>query len=83
MLVKLDTPEAVASFLKQWATGTHYAANVPALTNEDYAEFALLFPDDGPPAPPMTDADVDLMYAEYLANGGDPGDADQCDPDAF
>ena len=83
MTIKIDTPEAAAALLEHWATGQHYAANLPKLTDEDYAEFALLFPDDAPPAPPISDDDVDLMYAQYLANGGDPGDADQCDPDAF
>ena len=79
----LDSPTEVASLLERWATGQHFAANLPKLTDADYAEFALLFPDDAPPAPPISDDDVDDLYAQYLANGGDPGDAEQCDPDAF
>ena len=78
----LDTPAQVASLLERWATGKHFAAVASQLTDADYAEFAAEFA-DSPPAPPISDDDVDAIYAEYLANGGDPGDAEQCDPDAF
>ena len=78
----LDTPAQVASLLGRWATGQHFAAVASQLTDADYAEFAAEFA-DSPPVPPISDDDVDLMYAQYLANGGDPGDADQCDPDAY
>ena len=81
-MIRINTTAEAAAVLERWATGQHFAAVASQLTDADYAEFAAEFA-DSPPAPPISDDDVDLIYAEYLANGGDPGDADQCDPDAY